>query len=343
MRKLAFNELDGWHSSFKSKIRRHNNERLSEYSASHHDTGLRVFVVNRRIESVEVSLPRLIHGSNGIQLREDADLAAARQALRMVLAPMIPPMQAQSWPLTRLDVALTLRLDPRDVLARHRLLRHKLIRKETECWYNENGDSDSGRSKPGRRAFSPPHVLSDLNTVRLKGTNSVICLYDKATELKSRNAGIQVDHDCGLRVEIQLKTAKHIARFLGSEGATQVLFDELTVAKCYHVFRETMIQFDPVNQLPSFKPNIESLLAILEAHPVTWSSLGNVNPLDWYRTSKGITARQFKELRRKVAKFTPTFCDFRWADFLPEDRLPDLVDIDKEGQACIIQHLPPFR
>lgn len=342
IRALAFNELQGWNSSFSDKIIRRNNEKRSEYFATHAESGMRVKILNGSLESVQVSLPRLIHGNNAIQLREEAHLAAALQAVRVVLAPMVDLMFPQCLPLTRLDLALTLRLDPRPALASHRLLRHKLIRKETECWSNDDGDSAPGRSKSGRRSFQTPHVLNELNTVRFAGTHTVICFYDKSAEMKSRKAGIQVDHDCGLRVEVQLKTAKHIARFLGSEGASMVRFDELSVEKCYHVFREIMIQFDPVNQFPCFKPNIESLLAILERHPETWADIGNVSPLDWYRASKGVTDRQFKEVRRKVARFTPAFSGFSWADFLPEDRLPDLVDIDKEGQACVIQDLPPF-
>lgn len=341
-RALAFNELPDWDSSSRDKIIRRNNEKRSQYFATHEDSGMRVKILNGSLESVQISLPRLIHGNNAIQLREEADLSAAMQAVRVVLAPMIHPFLLPHWPLTRLDLALTLRLDPRPALASHRLLRHPLIRKETECWSNEDGDSAPGRSKSGRRSFQPPHVLSDLNTVRYKGTNTVIVLYDKSSEMKSRKEGIQVDHDCGLRVEVQLKTAKHIARFLGSEGATKVRFDELSVEKCYRVFREIMIQFDPVNPFPCFKPKIESLLAILERHPETWASIGNVCPLDWYRASKRVTDRQFKEMRRKVAKFNPTFSGFRWADFLPEDRLPDLVDIDNDGQACVIQDLPQF-
>lgn len=343
IRALAFNELQGWNSSSSDKIIRRNNERRSEYFATHAESGMRVKILNGSLESVQASLPRLIHGNNAVQLREEADLAAAQRAVRVVLEPLIHPYLLPHWPLTRLDLALTLRLDPRPALASHRLLRHPLIRKETECWSNDDGGSATGGSKSGHRSFQTPHVLSDLNTVRFAGTKTVITLYDKASEMKSRKAGIQVDHDCGLRVEVQLKTAKHIARFLGTEGATEVRFDELSVEKCYHVFRAIMILFDPVSPFPCFKPNIESLLAILARHPETWASIGNVCPLDWYRASKRVTDRQFKDMRRKVAKFNPTFSGFRWADFLPEDHFPDLVDIDMDGQACVIQDLPPFR
>jgi hypothetical protein len=122
----------------------------------------------------------------------------------------------------------------------------------------------------------------------------------------------------------------------------KVFLDELSVEKCYHVFRDILIQFDPVNQFPKAKPNTTTLLAILEKHPETWPTIGNVNPLDWYRATKRISDRQFAELRRNVAKLQFAFTGFSWSKFLPEDRLPQLVDFNHNGQACMIQHLPAF-
>lgn len=306
--------------------------KVREERTSHHicnrENGCRTTVTNDILTSVTASLPRLLGRPNGIQIKTDDELRAADAALRHTIQVLGSTIPSNVFELTRLDLVLNLPLDPRLVLALHRHARHPMIRRETQQWYNS-----TNLQKP---RHPHPHVHHDLNTVRLQGTRTVIALYDKQREVASANRAEGPDQSVCVRVEIQLKGSKHIAKVLGLSGDRPIHLHELTIHRCYHAFRNIMVDFEEVAAAPSFKPNLASCLAVLEHHPDTWASLGGVQPLDWYRTGKGVSDKQFQEMRRQVRKQNLQINGFRWADHLPEDRLPDIIDVDEHGNATLV-------
>lgn len=298
----------------------------------HQVSGLRVESDGQFTHHVELSLPRLLHGSNGRLLKTPDELHHAVHRLSELLGVFHHDIHPSIFEVRRLDLALNLPLDATLILALHRNARHPGVRRETEEYHNQP------LSTHGRPV---PHMATQLNTVRLGGAKTVIQLYDKVAERLARgkkSEGKVTDHHLRcLRVEIQLRGRRHVAELFGKDGGDNLTLDQLDFPSCYRVFRGILVEFDPVGSVPSFKATVPNLLAILNGHPATWTHLGGMAPLDWYRFANQVDDRQYRDMRRQVHAAELTVTGFRWADHLPEFQLPDVVEIDPSGHLSLIR------
>lgn len=323
---LLQNESSAWvvrsgrlHHSYSDKLQ----ETASVY---HRDTGFYANITDGNIEGAQGSLPRLLNRPNGFQIKTPPELDAACGAFLYYLSFLNNSVRLEDLKVTRVDLVLNIPFAPRVVLAVHRNAKHPMIRRETELYHND---------PPKKRWGNPPHYLDTLNTVRFHGTRTTISIYDKVREVLSCKGRPWPDHGKCTRVEIQLHGAKHIAIQLGLSLQEYVTPNQLEIERCYRAYRRILLQFEHVGCVPMFKADLASCLAVMEHHPEIWKTLG-MRPMDWYRTSKGVADKRFREVRSKVRKHQLQLHGFRWADVLPEDRLPDIVDVDHEGDEKLI-------
>lgn len=271
----------------------------------------------------ECSAATRLFGTNGIQLKSETDVVTARSALLQDARYFVMGLEEDDLMVRRLDLALTLHTDP-ILLDLHRHAVHPMVRRERELYYN------SGKSV---RTEEP---MSSLRTVRFGGVNTIVQLYDKLFEVHQKRGVAHDERAHAVRVEVQLRGTEHIAKLFGFKRRGFITLADLNLKACYGVYRDILLRFENVAKVPMFEPNIVSLLAIMERHPQTWRDIGGLEPLDWYRREKGLSDKHFRALRREVSLLQLALTQFHWADLLPENRLPDLVDIDGDGAATII-------
>jgi len=302
--------------------------------AHNRESGFTANVKDGTLTKAKASLPRLLYGSNGKLIKTPDELESARHAFLAQVRVLKPAANMDDLKIDRLDLVLNLPLDPRVVLPLHRFAKHPMINRETELYFN---------TPPKKRRGKPPHRMSELNTVRFHGSRTTIQLYDKVREMLGGKSGDWPEHSLCTRVEIQLRGAKHIAKELGFPNREYIKLDQLDFQDCYLAYRRILMEFDGNGAVPVSKPNNISFLAILERHPETWDSLGGMSPLEWWRLTTNPAARTFREVRRDVGKVMLELEHFRWADHLPEDRLPDLIEVGEDGSERMISSPWSFR
>lgn len=271
----------------------------------------------------ECSAAARLNGTNGIQLKSESDVITARSALLQDARYFVPGLEEVDLVVRRLDLALTLHASPL-LLDLHRHAVHPMVRREKELFYNHG------------KSVRTEEPMSSLRTVRFGGVNTTIQLYDKLHQIHHKRGVAHDERAHAVRVEVQLKGAEHIAKAFGFKNRGFITLADLNLKACYGVYRNILLRFENVAKVPSFEPDTASFLAILEHCPDTWRFLGGLEPLDWYRQAKGLSDKHFRALRREVSLLQLGLAQFRWADLLPEHRLPDLVDIDGDGVATII-------
>jgi hypothetical protein len=290
--------------------------------AVHKLTGLRVVLSGAILRRIEMSFPRLVPLCPERQCRNEADMSFRWDNLFAILATLGPNMRHRHFTFTRIDLALTLDLNPRQVLPLHRNARHRLIRRETECYYND---------RPGvARKGKVPYRMDTLNSVVFNGSYMRISLYDKVSEVCKYLTEVP-DFPTGLRVEIQIKQARRIAALFGKRPGTSVSITDLSLAKCYGVYRDILGRFETPRGRRPAKLDLASCLDILERHPESWQNLSGMRPLDAYRLFNEVGDEQFRRMRRDVSAVEFGLEGFLWSDVLPANRLPAMVDIGTAG------------
>ena len=322
------NRMPRWTCRSESLALTHENRIRRMISTAHRENGFRAAFKDGDLAYAEASLPRMMFLSNGEHLKVPTDLETAKINFMHNLHIFAPGARREELLIQRIDLTLNLPVSPRWVLAVHRNARHPRVRRETQWYYN---------AQPQRGYRSPPHTLSELNTVRFNGTNTRISLYDKSREVASKNGQDWPEESPCTRVEIQLTKKQLIAKLFGFEDREHITFAELDFDQCYRVFRQIMLEFDDLGRVAQFKPNLTSCIAIMEACPETWPYIGDMAPLDWVRATKNQTNKHFRAFRNDVRRQQMALHQFRWADYLLEDRLPDVVDIDADGNPTLIK------
>lgn len=277
---------------------------------------------------VEVSLPRLCGDPNGVLLKTPQDLSAAISILlpELQALKMRARLQSKQFTVARIDLVLNLPIPPKLLLPIHKHARHPKIRRETAWYFNQD---------PERRGREVPCTEISLNSVVFNGAHTRISMYNKRAQVRAGKLNTHAAPQAqGTRVEIKLTEKKHIAKLFGYEDQDELLLSQLRFDDCYRVYRDLLLQFPDVGKMPLGKPKLENLLALLASHPVPHPALGGVEVLDWYRHCH--SEKSFMKMRCNVAKLMPGLMQFHWPDHLPEDRLPDIVDVDAEGNESII-------
>lgn len=331
---LLRNDSSLWTNRSERTFHSHSGTRHEKTRTHNRQSGFTAYVKDGTLINAKTSLPRLLYGSNGKLIKTPDELESARHAFLAQVRSLNPEANMDDLKIERLDLVLNLPLDPRVVLPLHRFAKHPMVNRETELYFN---------ATPKKRWGKPPHTLSELNTTRFHGSLTSIQLYDKVREILGGKSGDWPEHSLCTRVEIQLRGAKHIAQELGYRDRDYVRFDQLDFQTCYLAYRRILMEFEGNGGVPAFKPNISSFLAILERYPETWEALGGMSPLEWWRHATSPSWKRFREVRREVGYMMLELEQFRWADHLPEDRLPDLIEVGEDGSERMISSPWSFR
>lgn len=322
---LRRNGADGWKPSFHGGADRPNGAEDYIVSLTHRLSKLRFLMrPGGHIFKVTGSMPRLRgHLTNGINLKGPEDLETVRCVIMSRLKEIagIDYATPPALTLTRLDLTLNLKMPPGLILAMHRHARHPMIRRESKAYYDEHSDS-----------------MRAVKSIVLPGTNTRICLYDKKDEIYKRGRRGPAHHSEATRVEIQLRKAGHIAKQMPWINRRVIELSDLRFDDGYRAFRDIMVQFPAGPSIQQKKPDLITVLALLDAFGPQ-PGLGDMSALDWYKLHHG--ARSYQRARREAGMvqrglLSKSLVPFTWANALPADRLPDLVDVEHDGEETVI-------
>jgi hypothetical protein len=304
--KSEFNLIPGWNFELHSGAA--DNHTGWTLIGTHNASGIYVRGLPWEIRSWTASLPRVLHGFNGIQIKSDTEQAAAVQGVYSLLSEISEPTGlAETF--RRVDIALNLaHPDPQLLVQALRNARHPRIRRETQCYANGN--------------------------LRYPGTELVFTAYWKRPPVKTGAKQKAWNTPRVLRLEIQLKKADKIAEVLSLEEPP--IFQLPPTRAIYTAFRDFMMGFPP-SLHGTGRCEMASLMALCEANKVTLP--GGESVSEWHRRSVKPSAHS--SMRRKVASLTQTFLGVDWSQLLPENAFPQTVDVRADGSTQVVP-LNPF-
>lgn len=173
---------------------------------SHQPSGATLWLAGEIISSVQVSLPRLVFGTNGCLITDEMQLQGARAKLWDLVGEIAHLSEAAPAELTRLDLVLHLPTPPARLLPVLRFATSPYIRRKT-------------------------HVYNSTSVV-YPGSMLRVTAYDKAAEMKLGPGHLT-------RLEVSLRKSRSIQRHLGHRDFNNLRFDE-----CYAAYREIVLAFD---------------------------------------------------------------------------------------------------
>ena len=265
------------------------------FFAKHEILEIRAFGDAHRIHTVEAELPKLIHGCNSELIRSQEQIEEALENLLNSFAGFADTGNG-IYDFRGVDMSVHFVCDsPAAVVHAHRNCRYPRTKGEKRREFNA---SSASWDYCGRR----------------------FALYDKGRQLNARYCGRHVETASNfLRVEVQLrgKALKHA--FESGDNFPFVLdFDE-----CYQVFRSELLRFAPAREKAPSPRSKEEALAMLD-------QLGT--EVDGRTASELFTEHMSAQTRRKwlrnAAEFHVAGVGFDWAEILPEDEPPALIDAE---------------
>ena len=276
-------------------------------TGNHEETGLYIYGTTSTIEGWTVSLPGVLHGFNGNQLKTDKEIAQSLVDVNSILNQIsLPPRLGE--PVRRLDVACNIsHPEPERIVLALKHARHPSIRRATEQYAH--------------------------GSIRFPGTESVFTAYWKRAPKRSGVKSNAWHTSKVLRLELQLKKEARIAEFLDLHEST---IDHLPpIDTLYQKFRAFMLGFPRSEQIAG-PCTMAGLLSLCESQDVRLP--GGETVMDWHHRS--VTPSGYSKMRRQVAGLTAQFLSIDWAELLPADHFPETVDVHIDGTTTIIPSRP---
>lgn len=317
---------DGWKPSYHGGADSSNGDQNYVVKLTHRVSGFRLHMhSDGTIYKISGEMPRLIgHLNNGINLKGPADLQSVKAAVlhRLGEIARVDYVKLPELILTRLDLTLNLYYRPEVLLALHRHARHPMIRKETKGYESDKSD-----------------IMTSINSLIWPGSRTVISMYDKKEQIYKRGRRGSSFQSEATRVEIQLsKDSKHIAKQMPWVNRHVLDLADLTFDDGYRAFRNILMKFPRGMALQQEKLLLVKALALLDQFGPL-EDLGGMSALDHYAATHG--TRSYQRVRREVGKvqsgmLRKSLTPFSWESALPADRLPDVVDVDHDGEETVI-------
>ncbi len=284
----------GWEVR-QSKINREGDQGLPVETVifTNTDTGMRLLgqgslqagVVN----TVEVSLPRLLFGTNGRVISDQRQLDESICLLRKEASAILGEDASLTEDhLTRVDLVWQFRRDPAEMVEDLRKSRHPQIKKGNRVYEGESVNF------PGKERF--------------------LRVYDKTREQKGRRGDVT-------RVELQLR-GKALQAALGN-GDQKVMIGDLNWFRCYHAYREFLMKFEPIR-----KPVLTKFIALL-AWMVKEDAKGNDGQLVFDLWANGKSPRYVQQTRNRIAKFNFQYKDWTFGELLPDDPKSESLELSE--------------
>jgi len=175
----------------------------------HEETGFRIGGNGEYADFLEVSLPRLLFGNNGIMIRTQEQLDdAVRKAIGLAEAVSEPMLDGLNPRCTRLDLVAQYLVEPSDMMLAHRETNHPRIRGRKSHYFGES--------------------------LHFVGKERHCRIYDKVKEMQGKPGHVT-------RVEWQLRgnALRHDIR------RDFVAFLNLNIEDCYDAYRRLCLEFEP--------------------------------------------------------------------------------------------------
>ena len=277
---------------------------------THEATGLYIHGMPYEIRGWRASLPRVLHGFNGTQLKSDNEIQQSFARVHSILNEISTgPSLTETF--RRLDIAINLsHLEPQRIVSSLRNARHSWIRKETEHY--------------------------SVGSIRYPGTEVVFTAYWKLPAGRSNPKRKAWRTPQVLRLELQLKSTGKIAEFLDVDEPTISCLPPL--AFIYEKFRDFMLGFPRCSQLDT-PCSMAAVMALCESRGLCLP--GGETVMDWHARSVGASGHS--KMRTKVAKMSAQFLDIDWAEILPGDSIPETVDVSLDGTTNTVPAVPIVR
>lgn len=274
---------------------------------THEPTGLFVHGVPYELRGWSGSLPGILHGFNGVQLKSDSERDAALLCVHQLLN-KISDLPRQTDTYRRLDIAVNVaHAEPERMVLALRNRTHPWIRRATEKYAT--------------------------GSIRFPGIEAVFQAYWKQPPVRSgvKRKAWKTPHV--LRLELQLKTAAKIAQFLDLDEPPVRELPPMAVI--YEKFRDFMLGFQRCEQRAD-RCSMAALLALCESRDLHLP--GGETVMDWHRRSVGDSGHA--KMRGKVAAITAQFLDIDWATLLPADTIPATVDVHPDHTTTLVPPSP---
>lgn len=249
----------------------------------HKETGLRLQGVGTancgRIETLEVSLPKLLFGQNGRLITDqrqlDESICILRKLLGDVLGAEFTKMTEAH--LTRVDLVWQYRRDPAKMIEDLSKVRHPQVRKANRVYQGESVNF------PGRERF--------------------LRIYDKEKEQKGRRGEVT-------RIELQLR-GKALKDDLARKD--RVTIKDLKFDTCYKAYRDFLMRFEPLKKI-----DLQKTIELL-AWAVRNDAKGNDGQMLFDLWAEGKSDRHIRRTRAKIEQVNFKYRQWTFGDLLPED------------------------
>ena len=287
-----------WNFTQKCAPDRHTGEPRWSTEGHHDPSGLYVSGQDGLLDRCQASLPRLLHGYNGITIKNPDEQQQAMDTLHSMLDEISDPVE----PLVeflRVDLVQNVPCDAAKVLNALRNARHP--------WFRKDQTEYQGSS------------------VRFNGKERILTAYDKRQELKFRKGVAITGSEDWLRLELQLKTRKAVRELFGNDEDRPVTHIDFFHA--YRIWRKAWLTFDPA-VCATTKISLPALVAECEAQGFRTST--GQSAWDWYRQfhEKPDTQRRFlKDVQARKLRAMA----FSFGSILPLLAPGDVVDLDSTG------------
>ena len=277
----------------------------------HEPTGLHAHGTPGRLEGWSVSLPRVLHGCNGIQLKGNTEIASSILRVNDLLAEISHPNETAET-LRRLDVVMNLSVsNPEALITTLRNAHYPWIRREKEHYA--------------------------IGNIRFPGTEVVFTAYWKRPATKTAPRRKRWHTPGVLRLEVQLRSIDKISQFLGHQVPSPLT--ELPERReIYKAFRRFMLGFQS-HTLHTGKCTLSSLIARCES--VRFVFPEGDTAMDWHRTTFKVDTH--RKMQNAVAANTAQFLSVDWEELLPEHTIPATVDVFPDGTTSVVPAVPLIR
>jgi|GEM_PF-2453639 len=258
--------------------------------------------IDGRLEKALFHLPEVLHGYNGIQIKSQAELDAALERARELIAE-ITCTRVSFGIFTRVDFAYNLPCHPPALLASLNNLRHPSIRKNTVRYQN--------------------------NAVQWTGGAYTLSVYPK-NHRRADKKGFPHDRhfeteDNHLRIEVQAKTKAAVKKLFGTDGvAPHKTLQFHTIWAGYRKFLSKM----PVGATTNAGPcDLLPLLSLCNQQGVRLPCGKSV--LDWWKEGK--QPETIRKVLREINGISFTGESFNLTDLIPVDPPTRFLDVLPDG------------
>lgn len=257
----------------------------------HEESGVRVSGSPEVVTFCEASLPRALHGNNGILLRDQGQIhSSVGRVLDIASQVVRDPSEGA---MTRLDCVWQYRGNPSAWVVGLGSARHPDIRKEPRVFFGQS--------------------------VEWVGSMQVLRIYDKLLEQTGKPGGDVV------RVEAQFRGK--VVKEWGRLAFGSRVVSEVDWGGCWRAYRETVGALPAFKVWEPDKMTLMDFVAFVGAQRFQWmgEDFGGKRMVD-FLLSKKSRAQQYRIRRHIASAMRDGLVSMSAADILPPDGPPEVVD-----------------